>query len=121
MARIAGGAGGHFFGCTCHDQVAAAVTSLGAEVYHEVGTLDDIKVVFDDDDAVSTEDECIEGFEQVADAVEMEAGCRLVEDEEGRVGFLKAQVVRQLDALVLAAREGGRGLSQLDLAQTYVL
>lgn len=121
LPRVAGGTGGHFFGRACHDQVAAAVASFGAEVYHVVGTLDDVQVVLDDDDAVSAADEGVEGFEQLADVVEVEAGGGLVEDEERRVGLLQAQVVGQLDALVLAAREGGRRLPQLDVAQANVL
>ena len=75
----------------------------------------------DDDDAVSAPDEGVEGFEQLADVVEVEASGGLVENEECRIGLLHAQVVGQLDALVFATRESGRRLPQLDVAQAYVL
>ena len=77
--------------------------------------------MLDDDDAVSAPDEGVEGFEQLADVVEVEASGGLVENEECRIGLLHAQVVGQLDALVFATREGGRRLPQLDVAQAYVL
>ena len=43
--HLFGGAGGH--------DLAAAITTLGAEVYDPVGGLDDIEVMFDDDDRVA--------------------------------------------------------------------
>ena len=50
----------------------------------------------------------------------MEAGGRLVEDVDGVTGGSLGQLAGQLDPLGLAARQGGRRLSQPHVAQTHV-
>ena len=48
--------------------------------------------MFDDDNAVSPSDECVEGIQQFADVVEVQSGGWFVKDKQGRVGFLLTQI-----------------------------
>ena len=70
-----------------------------------VGTLDDIHVVFDDENAVATLDECVEGLQQPVDIVEVQTRGGFVEDEEGRLLSFLSDEIGQLDTLVLTTRE----------------
>ena len=63
----------------------------------------------------------LEAFQEALDVVMVEARRGLVEDEHRGLALLQAQIVGQLDALVLAAREGGGALAQFDVAQTHIL
>ena len=65
------------------DEAAACFAALGAEVDDVVGTFDDFHIVFDDEDGMASVNEGVETFEQLFDVVEVEAGSRFVEDEEG--------------------------------------
>ena len=71
-----------------------------------VGAFDDIHIMLDDDDGMSTFDEGIESTEQTTDIMEMESGGRLIKDKEGRVGVFLTNEVGQFDTLVLTTREG---------------
>ena len=73
-----------------------------------IGTLHHVEVVLDDDDGVSAADERVECFEQLLDVVEVQAGGRFVEHEDGRRGLLDAEEVGELYALVFTTREGRR-------------
>ena len=86
-----------------------------------VGTLDDIKVVLDDDNGVPPLNQGVEGGEQFLDVVEMESRSGLIKDEHGGDRFFLTEVVGQFDALVLAAGKGAGGLSQFDVTQSDVL
>ena len=77
--------------------------------------------MLDDGDAVAAAQEGVEGFEQPAYVVEVQARGRFVEDEHRGGGLLLCQIVGQLDALVLAAGQGGRRLAQFDVSQADVL
>lgn len=48
------------FGCAGGDEAAAVRAAFGAEVDDVVGALDDIEVVFDDDDGVAQGDESLQ-------------------------------------------------------------
>ena len=53
LPRIALRTGGDLFGRALRDDRSAAVASFGAEVDDVVCDLDDVEIVFDDDDRVS--------------------------------------------------------------------
>ena len=64
------GAAGVGFGRGCNglrsagnDELAALVTAFGAKVEDPIGALDDIEVVFDDEDGVAGLDEALEAIE----------------------------------------------------------
>ena len=77
MARLVRGEGlGRAFG---HHE-ATPDAAFRPEVDHPVGALDDVQVVLDDEDGVAFVDELVEGDEQLADVLEVEAGGGFVED-----------------------------------------
>ena len=79
-----GGAGGdEVGGRALEDDPAAVVAGAGAEVDDPVGVRHDRLVVLDDDDRLAGVDEPVEQAEQLLDVGEVEAGGRLVEDEDG--------------------------------------
>ena len=99
------------------DDFAAAVAAFGAEVDDPVGGLDDFEIVLDDDHRVALVDQLVQHFEQLRHVVEVQAGGRLVEDVERAAGRLARQLLGELDALRLAARQRGRLLADLDVAE----
>ena len=112
---------GHLFGRARGDDPAAAGAPFGPEVDHVVGRLDHVEVVLDDDDRVALVDELVQHVEQLARVLEMQAGRRLVEDVERAAGAALRQLLRQLHALRLAARQRRRRLAELDVAEADVL
>ena len=92
------------FGGPFRDDLSARVARLGAEVDDPVGGLDDVEVVFDDDDRVAEIDKALQHFEQLGDVVEVQARRRLVEDVEGAPGVGPPQFSGEFDTLGLAAR-----------------
>ena len=86
-----------------------------------VGALDHVQIVLDDDHGVAVADELVERFHQRVDVVEVQTRRRLVENEQRVALPFSAQIVGQFHALVLTARQRGRRLSQLDVAQSHVL
>ena len=64
------------------DDPAAAVPTLGSEIDDPVRGLDDVEVVFDDDDGVASIDQRVQHREQPANIVEVETGGRFVEEVE---------------------------------------
>lgn len=96
---------------------AAARTRFGTEIHDPVGAFDDVHVMFHDDDRVSPLDQRVECRQQLVDVVEMKSRRRFVEDEHhAALRAVLGQERRQLYALALAARQGRRGLAQLDVA-----
>ncbi len=75
---LLGGAGG--------DDFAASVAAFRAEVDDPVGGLDDVEVVFDDDDGVAAVAQPMQDFQQQFDVVEVQAGRRLVEQVQRPAG-----------------------------------
>ena len=68
LPRIACSASGYFFRCTYRYDISAFVSAFRSEVDYIIGTFDNIHIMFDDDNAVSPSDECVEGIQQFADA-----------------------------------------------------
>jgi len=77
-----------------------------------------VQVVLDDEHRVPGLDQTIETVEELLDVGEVEARGRLGEDVEVVPAAPQlAQLARQLDALRLAARENGGGVSDLEVAE----
>ena len=64
-------AGHHLFWRARTDEIATRSTTLGTEVDDIVGHLDDIHVMFDDDDGVAALDKRIEAGEETTDVMEV--------------------------------------------------
>jgi hypothetical protein len=77
----------HLFGCAGSDEFPTALARVGAEIDDPVGAFDDVEVVLDDEDAMAGVHEALEDLEQHAHVVEVQAGGRLVEEEEGVFAF----------------------------------
>ena len=69
------------FGSTGKYEASTLVATIGTKVDDMVGTFDDIKVVFNHDDGMSTLDESVKSLEQFFDVVEMQACGWFVENE----------------------------------------
>lgn len=118
---VGDGGGGDLLGGALGDDFAAGGAGFGAEVEEVVGGFDDVEVVLDDDDGGAFLDEEVEGVEEEADVVEVEACGWLVEDEEELVGGLVEgwveEVCCELEALGFAAAEGIEGLAEAEVAE----
>src|SRR5262249_8109271 len=79
--------------------------AFGPEVDDEVGGLDHVEVVFDDEERVPGLEQLFEGCQQLRDVVEMQSRRRLVEDVEQALAARGRQMGGNLDALRFAARE----------------
>ena len=77
--------------------------------------------MLDDHDRVALVDQGVEDFQQLADVLEVQAGGGLVQDVEGAAGGPAGQFLGQLDALGLAAGQGGGLLAERYVAQADLL
>ncbi len=113
-----------------HD-ASAAVAALGPQVDQPVAGAHHVQVVLDHHQAVAGVQELAQRAHQPGDVVEVQAGGRLVEQEQlalarrglaaGGLGLrCLGQVAGELEALRLAARQRGHGLAELDVVQPDV-
>ncbi len=102
------------------DDLAPAVATLGAEVYHVVGGADHVQVVLDDDDGVAGVHESVQDGEELLHVGEVQPRRRLVEDVDGVAGGPLAELARELYPLGLTARERRGGLAEPDVAEAHV-
>ena len=139
LAGVTLGTGGDFLGCSGGDNLPALVAGVGAEVDDPIGGFHDLKVVLDDDDGVTGVHQALENSQQHAHIVEVQAGGRLVEEEErgGRRGqrlvecgvrrgprcgggyHCFGEVADQFQALAFAAGEGVDGLAEPEIAKPH--
>ena len=94
-------------GRTLEDYPATLIARLGTEVDNVVGTLDNLHIVFDNNDRMAIGNQHIEGVEQAVDVVEMETRSRLVEDKENTtLPTILGDKRCEFDTLALASRQG---------------
>ena len=94
------------FGRAFKDDLAALVATFGTQVDDPVRRLDDLHIMFNDNDARSIGNQRVERLQQFVHIVEMQPRGRLVEDEQGGAFHLSFdKEIGQLHALCLAARE----------------
>ena len=86
-----------------------------------VGGLDHLEVVLDHHHGVALLDQRVQHLQQLAHVLEVQAGGGLVEDVERLAGRAPRQLLGELDPLRLAARERGRRLAELDVAEADLL
>ena len=99
----------------------AVFPAAGAELDEVVGGGYDIRVVLDDDDGVAGVAEVEDGFEELFDIAEVEAGGRFVEEVEGVWGGGLGNFEGELEALGLAAGEGVSRLAEGKVAEAEFL
>src|SRR5579885_1520406 len=72
--KLSGVGSGDFRDCfrrSGGDDLAAAISAFGAKINDPVGRLDDLKVVFDDDDRAPCINETAKGCQEFADVIKM--------------------------------------------------
>ncbi len=112
---------GNLFGGASSDDLSAVDSCCGAEIDEVIGALDDVEVVFNDEEGVSAVDEALEDDEQAFDVSEVEPRGRFVEDEESTlVVLLSAEELAEFEALGFAAGEGVEGLAESQVAESDV-
>src|SRR5690606_22748673 len=99
---------------------ATACPAFRAQVDDPVGGLDHVQVVFDHQDGAARVHQPAQHAQQHLDVVEVQAGGGLVQYVQGAFRAAPGQLLRQLDALRLAARQGGGALAQADVGQADV-
>ena len=65
---------GDLLGRAAHHNFPAAVAGFRAEINDPVGAFDDVQVVFDDNDRMTSIHEALKNLKQDADVIEMQAG-----------------------------------------------
>ena len=73
--------------------------------------------MFDDDQRVAVVAQRVDDLQQQRDVVKVQAGGRFVEDVERAARVALGQFERELDSLRFAARQRGRALAELDVAE----
>ena len=111
----------HLFRGAGKQDLTAFTAAFGAHVEDAVSHLDHVEVVLDHEHRVSCVDEALEHLDELAHVLEVQARGGLIEDVEGLSRLLTVQLLGELDALRLAARERGRRLAQVDVAQAHVV
>ena len=111
---------GDLLGRPRDDDPPAPRATLGAEVDHVVGGLDDVEVVLDDDHGVALVDETVQHVEEPPDVLEVQPRRRLVEDVHRASRRPLAQLARELHPLRLTTGERGRRLSEPHVAEPDV-
>ena len=92
----------------------------GAHVDDPVDVLDDVQVVFDDDDRVAQVRQPVHDRKQFGDVVEVQPGRRFVQQVQRPAGVGSGQLRGQFDPLGLAAGQRRGGLTQGDVIQPDV-
>ncbi len=103
MPRIAGRHFDDVFGPAFGNDLAAAIAALGAEIDDPIRRLDHFEIMLDHDDRIAVFDKLMQHFEKLRDVVEMQACRRLVENVKRAARRTARQLLRELDALRLAA------------------
>ena len=112
------GDGRNFFWRTgSYDVSAVNVATLGSEVDDVVGGFDDLEVMLDDDNSIALIYERMKDFEQSSYVFEVQSRGRLIQDIERFAGCASREFLGQLDPLRFAARERGRRLPNLNIAE----
>ena len=96
------------------------VGGAGAEVDDVVGRLHHLQVVLDDDQRMAHGQQRVEAIEQLHDVRKVQAGGRLVEDEQRSAAARGRHVGGQLQPLGLAARERVGRLAEPQVVEPHV-
>ena len=99
-----------------HD-FAAGVSSLGTQVDDPVAGLDDIQVVFDDDQGMTDGKQAPECRDEGRHIVEVQTRCGFVEQQQLRAVAGLRQMAGEFEALGLAAAQGRHRLTKLHVVE----
>ena len=111
------------------DEAAAAVAPLGTEINDPIGLGNQVQVMFDDDDGMTSVHQALQHFDQPLHVRHVQADGRFLKNEKvsawaaiEEVWFFEPgeQVRNELDALSFAAAKRRAGLAQLQVTQTGI-
>ena len=108
-------------GSTGRNNSASSVAALGSEVDYIIGCLYHIEIVLDNNDRVACIGKAAEHRDKIFNVGRVQTGGRLVENIYRSSRAALGELVRKLDTLCFASRKGGRGLTYLDISETYVV
>ena len=89
--------------CSLCDDESTTTSTFRSEIQNVVHGLDDVEVVFDDEDGIAFVYEALEDFEQALNVVEVEARRRFIENVERSSGCALGELGCQLHALRLSS------------------
>src|SRR5581483_9257644 len=105
---------------TRRDDLSARYAPFRTQIEHEVGGLDHVQIVLDDEDGVARVGQAVQDIEQLANVVEMKPGGRFIENIQRRPRRALAQFTREFHALRLAARQRRRWLAEAHIPHADV-
>ena len=111
----------YFFRSSGCKHLTATSSAFRTDVDDVVGKFYDVEVVLDNDYGIALVHELLNNIHQNANVFEMQTRSRLVEDVESLARVALSQFCSQLYTLAFTSREGSRRLSELDVAQSYLL
>ena len=120
-ARITAFRGSNLVGGTLSDNLATTLATLGTDIYNPVGNANNIEVVLYDNCCITAVDKAVDNIQQLAYILEMETRGGLIEDVECATRLALGELRSELDALRLATRKRGAGLTQGQVAQANLL
>lgn len=106
--------------CPGRHDASPLLTTFRTHVDDPVRGLDDVQIVFNDDDGVAMVAQPVEHAEQLFNIVEVQTGGGFVKDVERIAGVAFGQFAGQFDSLGLAAGQGRGILAEGDIRQTDV-
>src|SRR6185369_6603340 len=115
---MAGGAPRYRFGWALGNDLTAGIAAFGTKVENPIGSLDDIQIVFNDQQCVARSAELEEDLQKLGHVVKVQAGCGLVENIKRMAGCLSTELRGEFDSLRFSAAQGGPGLSEPNIAET---
>lgn len=106
-------------GCALGYELSSPRPSVRSEIDDVVSDLDDVEMMFDDDDRISGIYQAMQQIDKQRHIREVKAGGRLVEHEQRSPRDSARELTSELDALGLTARERARGLAERHIAEAH--
>ena len=103
-----------------HEQPARRA-GFRPEIDHVIRALDDFEVVLDHEEAVAILHQPGEDLHEHRDVVKVQAGRRLIENEQGAVFVALRQALDELEPLRLAAGKHVERLAEREIAEAHFL
>ena len=94
--------------CSLSNDLATVDATVGSQIDDPIGDLDDIHVVFDDQDGIAVVNQSLQDLDQFMDVSRVQTNRRLIQDIK-RPARGDAEALCQLDALRFAAGKGRAG------------
>ena len=87
----------HLFRSSCGDDLAALIASFGPQINQPIRRLDDVQIVFDDQQRSAAFQQLSERAEQLRNVIEMQTRRRFVQNVQRASRRAPRQFLRQLD------------------------